>query len=155
MSSGAVVLPWPKNRYSREIHEIDLQFDHVISCNIELRFDIDAARGICASRAHVADRSRCRMISHDRTADQSHEYLGCNDFLARVVDWKRDYHMSHVCNHGTDQSDRRMNVARFCDLTCTLELWTGTCFASTESADSSHVRLQISALGRIFAISHG
>ena len=65
------------------------------------------------------------------------------------------YHMSHVCNHGTDQSDRRMNVARFCDLTCTLELWTGTCFASTESADSSHARLQISALGLIFAISHG
>ena len=65
------------------------------------------------------------------------------------------YHMSHVCNHGTDQSDRRVNVARFCDLTCTFELWTGTCFASTESADSSHVRLQISALGRIFAISHG
>ena len=65
------------------------------------------------------------------------------------------YHMSRVCDHGTDQSDRRMNVARFCDLTCTLELWTGTCFASTESADSSHVRLQISALGLIFAISHG
>ena len=63
--------------------------------------------------------------------------------------------MSHVCNHGTDQSDRRMNVARFCDLTCTLELWTGTCFASTESDDSSHVRLQISAPGLIFAISHG
>ena len=21
------------------------------------------------------------MISHDRTADQSHEYLGCNDFF--------------------------------------------------------------------------
>ena len=65
------------------------------------------------------------------------------------------YHMSHVCNHGSDQSDWRINVARFCDLTCTFELWTGTCFTSTESADSSHVRLQISALGRIFAISHG
>ena len=65
------------------------------------------------------------------------------------------YHMSRVCNHGTDQSDRWMDVARICDLKCTLELWTGTCFASTESADSSHVRLQISALGRIFAISHG
>ena len=58
------------------------------------------------------------------------------------IDYIPRYHMSHVCNHGTDQSDRRMNVARFCDLTCTLELWTGTCFASTESADSSHVRLQ-------------
>ena len=38
-----------KNRYSREIHEADLQFDHVISCDIELRFDIDATRGHCAS----------------------------------------------------------------------------------------------------------
>ena len=28
--------------YSREIHEVDLQFDHVISCDIELQFDIDA-----------------------------------------------------------------------------------------------------------------
>ena len=31
-----------------------------------------------------------------------------------------DYHMSPVCNHGTDQSDRRINIARFCNLTCTL-----------------------------------
>ena len=77
--------PGQKNRYSREIHEVDLQIDHVISCDIELRFDIDATRGTCASRARVAYRSRCRTISHDRTADQSHEYLGCNDFLARVV----------------------------------------------------------------------
>ena len=27
---------------------------------------------------------------------------------------------SAVCNHGTDQSDRRTNIARFCNLTCTL-----------------------------------
>ena len=81
-----LLLPWPKNRYSREIHEVDRRSDHVISCNIELRFDSDATCGSCASRARVADRSRCREISHDRTADQSHEYLGCNDFfLARVV----------------------------------------------------------------------
>ena len=46
-------------------------------------------------------------------------------------------------------------VASFCDLTCTFELWTGTCLASTEAADSSHVRLQISAQGLILAISHG
>ena len=42
-----------------------------------------ATRGICASRAHVADRSQCRMLSHDRTADQSHEYLGCDDFFGQ------------------------------------------------------------------------
>ena len=54
--------------------------------DIEPRFDIDATRGICATRARVADGRRCRMIPHDRTVDQSHEYRGCNDFLARVVD---------------------------------------------------------------------
>ena len=46
---------YQKNRYNREIHEVDLQFDHVISCDIELRFNIDATCGICASRARVAD----------------------------------------------------------------------------------------------------
>ena len=46
---------YQKNRYNREIHEVDLQFDHVISCDIELRFNIDATHGICASRARVAD----------------------------------------------------------------------------------------------------
>ena len=76
-----------KNRYNREIHEADLQFDHMISCDIELRFDIDATRGLCALRARVADRSRCRMISDDRTADQSHEYLGCNDFFGQGSNW--------------------------------------------------------------------
>ena len=116
------------------------------------------------------DRRGQKVKEHVGTAIQ-HSYLGRN----QAAPWPRRcalrsgfawfgphphvglliYHMSHVCNHGTDQSDRRMNVARFCDLTCTFELWTGTCFASTESADSSHVRLQISALGRIFAISHG
>ena len=75
------LLPWPKNRCSRKIHAVDLLFDHVISCEIELLFDIDATRGTCASRARDADQSRCRMISHDCTADQSHEYLSCNDFF--------------------------------------------------------------------------
>ena len=46
---------YQKNRYNREIYEVDLQFDHVISCDIELRFNIDATHGICASRARVAD----------------------------------------------------------------------------------------------------
>ena len=78
------ILPWPKkNRYSQEIHEADLQFDHVILCDIELRFNIDATRGLCASRACVADRRRCRMISDDRTADQFHDYLGCNDIFGQ------------------------------------------------------------------------
>ena len=33
-----------------------------------------------------------------------------------IIRVKFGYHMSHVCNHGTDQSDRRMNIAKFCDL---------------------------------------
>ena len=41
-----IYYPGQKKRYSREIHEADLQFDHVISCNIELRFHIDATRGL-------------------------------------------------------------------------------------------------------------
>ena len=70
---------------AEKLGEVDPQFDHVMSCDIELRFNIDATRSSYASRSRVADRSRCRMISHDRTADQSHEYLGCNNILARVV----------------------------------------------------------------------
>ena len=75
--------PGQKNRYSREIHEVDRRSDPVISCDIELRFDSDATCGSCASRARNADRSRCCEISHDRTADQSHEYLGSNDFFGQ------------------------------------------------------------------------
>ena len=42
-----IYYPGQKNRYSREIHEADLQFNHVMSC------DIDATHGICAPRARV------------------------------------------------------------------------------------------------------
>ena len=87
-SSVTMYYPGQKNRYSRKIHEVDLDFDHVISCDIELRFDIDATRGylrVASWRRGVAlaDRSGCRMISHDRTADQSNQYLGCNDFFGQ------------------------------------------------------------------------
>ena len=66
-----------------------------------------------------------------------------------------NYHVSRVCYHGTDQSDRRtkvarfcdFKVARFCDLLCTLDLRTRTCSASTEPADSNQAILQISAQG--------
>ena len=39
--------PGQKNRFSREIHEMDLEVDHVISCDIGLHFDIDQTCGIC------------------------------------------------------------------------------------------------------------
>ena len=38
---------------------------------------------ICVSRARVADRSWCCMISHDRTADQPHQLAGCNNFFGQ------------------------------------------------------------------------
>ena len=76
---------WPKNRYSRDIHEIDPQCDHMISRDI----DFDLQR-VLATRSYREPR-RCRTearyctISHDRTFDQPHEFLGCKDFLAMVV----------------------------------------------------------------------
>ena len=77
-----VILPWQKkNRYSQEIHEVDPQFDHVISCDIKLRFDIDASRGsVRCELALQIDSSRCHMTSHDRTADQSHDYCNFTNF---------------------------------------------------------------------------
>ena len=42
------LLPWPKkNRYSRDIHEIDPQCDHEISCDI----DFDLQRELVTRRA--------------------------------------------------------------------------------------------------------
>ena len=54
-----------KNRYSREIHEVDLQFGHVTSSKFDLRFDIDVTgtRGI---RVESSDH-RSESILHDRT----------------------------------------------------------------------------------------
>ena len=84
ISLYSVLLPWPKKslqpRYSWD-------WSAVRSCDIEVRFDIDATRGTARRELALADRSRCRMISHDRTADQSHEYLGCNDFFGQGSIW--------------------------------------------------------------------
>ena len=72
-----------KNRYSRDIHEIDLQCDHLISCDI----DFDLQRELATRRGRESRRCRAearyRTISHDRTVDQTHEFLGCNDFLGQ------------------------------------------------------------------------
>ena len=65
------------------------QLDHVILCDIELQFGIEATRDICGSRARVGDWSRCRMILHDCTADQSlMNFLAETIFLARVVEFQ-------------------------------------------------------------------
>ena len=81
--------PGQKNRYSREIHVVDRQSDHVISSDIGLRFDIDTTRGICASRARVADRGRCRERYHMialRIILMNISAVSVTIFLARVVE---------------------------------------------------------------------
>ena len=49
------LLPWPKqvDRYSRDIHEVDLQFDHVMSHDIDLSSTSTRPAVSCASRAWV------------------------------------------------------------------------------------------------------
>ena len=75
--------PGQKNRYSRDIHEIDPQCDHgisiVIDCNLQRELTMCRCRG---SRRRRTD-ARYHTISHDRTADQPHEFLGCNDFFGQ------------------------------------------------------------------------
>ena len=78
-----VLLPWPKKSLEPRNSWGWSTVQSWMSCNIELRFDIVVTHTICASRARDADGSRCRMISHDHTADQSHEYLACNDFFGQ------------------------------------------------------------------------
>ena len=78
--------PGQKNRYSRDIHEIDPQCDHVISRDI----DFDLQRELATTRSYRESRrcrteARYRTISHDRTVDQPHEFLAVTIFLARVV----------------------------------------------------------------------
>ena len=80
--------PGQKNRYSRDIHEIDLQCDHVISCDIY--FD-------SATRARDA---QCRGSRRCRTEPRYHTIAllinlmnisAVTIFLARVVDRSTHY----------------------------------------------------------------
>ena len=78
---GCFYYPGQNNHYSQDIHEIDLQCDHAISCAI----DFDLQRELATRRYRGSRRSRTearyRTISHNRTVDQPHEFLGCNDFF--------------------------------------------------------------------------
>ena len=107
--------PGQKNRYSRDIHEVDSQCDHEggveggveknlhqqpqkrllvqIFFNTPWSCDIVRRRLRSASATRVRDaqtdrgsrrcrtEARYRTVSHDRTVDQPHEFLGCNDFF--------------------------------------------------------------------------
>ena len=77
--------PGQKNRYSRDIHEIDRQYDHEISCDIDLDLQLELATRRYRESRPCQTEARYRTISHDQTVDQPHEFLSCNDFLARVV----------------------------------------------------------------------
>ena len=93
--------PDQKNRYSRDIHEIVQQCDHEISCDIE--FDLQRKLATCRYRESRRCRTvaRYRTLSHDRTVDQPHEFLGCNDFLARVVERHESCKLASPLRHRT------------------------------------------------------
>ena len=48
-----IILPWPKNRYSQDIHEIDPQGDHVKSCDIDFDLKRELATRSAAGRVDV------------------------------------------------------------------------------------------------------
>ena len=68
---------------------------------------IDVTRGICAPRARLANRSQCCMISHDCTADQSHEYLSCNDFFGQGSKLKVDHWWKTGSGNNTKEKKKR------------------------------------------------
>ena len=88
-SSPLLYYPGQKNRYSREIHEVDRRSDHVISCDIKLRFDSDlATRLAVAARRELAlqievDVARYHMIA---LRINLMNISAVPFFLARVVD---------------------------------------------------------------------
>ena len=71
------------------IHEIDPQCDHVISCDID--FDLQCELATRSAVPRVVSMWNRSSISHDRPADQSHEYLGCNDFFGQGSSTKSSY----------------------------------------------------------------
>ena len=50
-----------KNCYSRDIHEVDLQFDHVILYDID--FGLPSTWSAVSARKELADQSHCRKIA--------------------------------------------------------------------------------------------
>ena len=75
--------PGQKNRYSRDIHEIDLQCDHVISRDIDFDLQCELATRSYRESRRCRTEARYRTMSHDRTVDQPHEFFGCNDFFGQ------------------------------------------------------------------------
>ena len=75
--------PGQKNRYSRDIHEIDLQYDHAISRDIDFDLRRELATRSYRESRRCRTEARYRTISHDRPVDQPHEFLGCNDFFGQ------------------------------------------------------------------------
>ena len=80
--------PGQKNRFGREIHEVDRRYDHVISCDIELRFDSDATRAVAGGRK-LALQIEVDVASYHMIALWINlmNILAVMIFLARVVHW--------------------------------------------------------------------
>ena len=80
-----IYYPGQKNRYSRNTHEIDPHYDHVISRDIDFDLQRELATRSYRESHRCRTEARYRTISHDRTVDQPHEFLGCNDFFGQGI----------------------------------------------------------------------
>ena len=82
-----------KNRYSRDFHEVELQFDHVIPHDIDFHWKSTQPAGSERGELALQIEVDIALISHDRSVFLPHEYLGCNDFFARSLHKsKREMH---------------------------------------------------------------
>ena len=92
------VLPWPKKslqpRNSWGWSDSLIMWNRAIS-SLGSTSTRPAALRVASSHT---DWSRSRMISHDCSADQSHEYLGCNDFFGQgsTFGWPRKIQLGKI-----------------------------------------------------------
>ena len=80
--------PGQKNRYSRDIHEIDPRCDHVILCDINFDLQSERATRAVLQPAGRVDHGRCRSEARYHTIALLINLMNISAvtiFLARVV----------------------------------------------------------------------
>ena len=74
-----------KNRYSRDIHEIDPPCNHVKSCDIDFGLRRVFATRSLTSRVDVEPKLDIAQYHMIKLQINLMNFIGCDDFLARVV----------------------------------------------------------------------
>ena len=84
------VLPWPKRslqpRYSWDwsaVRSCDIVRHRLRSSTSECKLQRELAMRSCRGSRRCRTEARYHTISQDRTVDQPHEFLGCNDFFGQ------------------------------------------------------------------------